>query len=908
MPSPILTVDQYNLVLSGGYRGADYIIACPNTVIFAARVNGTPSTSVFAQFNYDTVTTGAYTDIAIGQAVLISHTSNIREAFSRGRVRKTPTALTLYINECSDAIVDNDYIFVVDTYDVVEKLRHGAFADWDVAFHKVPPIVKGLQSAYVKLTTASSASLSLSPVGQALTKSATISSYAWSIPGVTYTTGSAATQNIVITVPSGHRWGRLTVTDSNGVSNWFVFQIIVGDPQADTFFRLCHEPPDIAADWQTGYTASTQYWNGVDDLLDMTRIVIVSQETYNDGAPDWGSVRFVGYFADDKQNITGDETYAQLIDADITLSGFLPLAGELTFSPIAVRHDTTPTAWDEIHTPTPQRIVTHILAVHSTLFNLCACDFGTIDDTYFTGDFNVAPESLMDAVQTVLEEINGQLTQDAAGQLVLERNANFLSDADRDALDTVTPTSLTLGEGMRFSLQHGHQRKVGSVEVGFAVFNTTTNTRYFLRANAPANGAGRGQEHRSIQSQLLAANTVTLDAAPEAGDRAGHWLEWLNPTDTMSIDLDDGLGFLSPSAAQWYTFTIPASNWIRGLGIDSATRWLLTRISVRVNADGTRSNQGEFRRETRGGTANIQVSLVPSVTETELAVLPVRAVMAAFPPSSSINYDSTSPTTRQPRRPFDGWASSPLTPEQAAQAAAAQAEPGCWVQSPPVNFKNPSNVSSNFVTTLGETYTITVSGSAQIQSGAGPCLDADRFTIGTVDSIVGNEITVSSELHTGSYRIRWGDPGDPSGCCTLQAFEVVSGAIWSATAYDCDGGFVNVNVLPDDMYYYDHFSPLGAYTFKFTLGDGDGIPRFADAFYIWEEDDDGEPINVELNPLGGLYLDNAAVSVPPPFSSNHEYEITFTGTGNVILSRFNDDDYSDNASLILYMKICGPGA
>lgn len=79
---------------------------------------------------------------------------------------------------------------------------------------------------------------------------------------------------------------------------------------------------------------------------------------------------------------------------------------------------------------------------------------------------------------------------------------------------------------------------------------------------------------------------------------------------------------------------------------------------------------------------------------------------------------------------------------------------------------------------------------------------------------------------------------------------------------------------------------------------------YADAFYIWQKDDDDNIINVQLNPVGGLYLDNSPVSVPPPFSENHTYTIPFTGTGNVLLARFQDNDYTDNQSVLLYIDVC----
>lgn len=81
---------------------------------------------------------------------------------------------------------------------------------------------------------------------------------------------------------------------------------------------------------------------------------------------------------------------------------------------------------------------------------------------------------------------------------------------------------------------------------------------------------------------------------------------------------------------------------------------------------------------------------------------------------------------------------------------------------------------------------------------------------------------------------------------------------------------------------------------------------YADAFYIYNLDDNDNPINVELNPVGGLLLNGLAISVPPEFNPNHEYTFVYTGDGNQTPFTFYDSDYSDNQNLVLYIKVCGP--
>src|SRR5688572_19178710 len=98
MPFPSAALSAGNLESLRGtstvnptYAAAQFISLCPNTTVFAARVNGAPSGTSYAQIAYDTVTTGAYTDIVVGQTIYISASNSIRAAYFIGRIRATPT-------------------------------------------------------------------------------------------------------------------------------------------------------------------------------------------------------------------------------------------------------------------------------------------------------------------------------------------------------------------------------------------------------------------------------------------------------------------------------------------------------------------------------------------------------------------------------------------------------------------------------------------------------------------------------------------------------------------------------------------------------------------------------------------------------------------------------------------------
>lgn len=931
MTSPILDSDELDILDGGGYEGSAYLILGPQETVFAARVGTPPTLTSFAAFPFDTVTVGAYTDALEGQSILISRTNDRRKAYWRGRVREPFAAAIAYVDEDSPALADGDYIFVIDNYEALVKQRRLTYVDYDKPYEGLGPVAKGINCASAVLTTAATAEFSFpNLVGQALTKGTTIASYAWSIPDAVYTTGSAASQNPVIEVDTPYnRWGRLTIEDSDGVTRDLVFTLTAGDPNnpAHTFFRLCHDPIPITADWSNGYSTSVLFWRGLDDVLDRSRVTVVVEERFREGTLDnIGNVRFVGYLDATSSTIRGDEQHGQIKEVSVELAGLLQAAGELRFNPIAIRHTTTPTAWDQIDTPTPARVICHVLAQHSTLLNICALDFGAIDDTYFSGNTDVNQTSLMDAVRQVASEINAYITQGAAGMLSFERDPRLMDSAERDALPVVTPSPLTLGNGYSFKLDYISDEKVGAVEVGFVVFLTDTNTRYYLTANGPASGFGDGQGQQQIPNQLLSANSSIEDAKIEGGIRTGNLLALANARRVINMELTGGWDLINPSPGEWYNFIVAAADDPRGVGVAATERWLCVSKSATITRDGRQVPTAQFAEETSGGSYLNLVSYSPSVANTELAVLPVRSVMAAFPSLPSINYDTTDPTNRQRRGPFDGWVASPLTPEEAAAAALAQSRPGC--QTAATNFRYNSNVALGFTTVLGADYLLTVSGSALIGTSADSAINdftidqqgwtavnglfaiydpPDGWQNGGGGNISINRATVPNAAHTlvltfnqaSTEMIQVSNSDDFSGSSNYTPTAGVTRTINLGSDYVPGDGIsiIVVGVLDP---------ALRLESIEFLAGTGD--PLYADAFYSWEVDADNIPINVSLLSNKGLRLDNAAVSVPPPFSPNHIYTIPFTGTGNPINFRFEDTDHTDNQSAPFYLEACGEDA
>ncbi|PJF39129.1 MAG: hypothetical protein CUN54_09400, partial [Phototrophicales bacterium] len=128
MTFPIaLTSQQLNILRGVGspdpsYAAAQFVSIGSNTVVFKAQVNQASFAKSYAQVAYDTVTVGSFSDVEPGMTVFISSVDDIQQAKFALRVRKAATATTLFINETSVGIADDDFIFVVRDFRVWEKL------------------------------------------------------------------------------------------------------------------------------------------------------------------------------------------------------------------------------------------------------------------------------------------------------------------------------------------------------------------------------------------------------------------------------------------------------------------------------------------------------------------------------------------------------------------------------------------------------------------------------------------------------------------------------------------------------------------------------------------------------------------------------------------------------------------
>jgi hypothetical protein len=234
------------------YRYDKYLFIHAAETVFAARVNQASFTYPLAQVTFDTVTTGAWTDIGYGMTILFGSTAGASD-LGRQRVRAIGDSSTLLIGWSSRGthdgevnLADDAYITVLDDHRAWSRIpritSNGTlYKDYDIAAAtgaNAPPVANGgvgildfVDDSTSVITKDFDGSNSL-----ATAPGATISSYAWDF--VDGTPASAATATVSgVTFPQGFRWVTLTVTDSNTKTHTCYIPVAaIGDVEAETSY------------------------------------------------------------------------------------------------------------------------------------------------------------------------------------------------------------------------------------------------------------------------------------------------------------------------------------------------------------------------------------------------------------------------------------------------------------------------------------------------------------------------------------------------------------------------------------------------------------------------------------------------------------------------------------------------
>lgn len=611
--------------LAPHYAGSVYVSVCPSTTIYSARVNQATFTASFAQVTYDGGS-GTLADVVDGMTVLISHTNDRTAAFFTGRVRKAPGAATLYINETSANIQDNDYIFVVEDFAIRDKLGRMVSGvlkhDYEIGFRQLPPVIYNLKSAYVDWVTGASYQIAFAPLAVAATSGATISTWAWDVGDGTITVGSTSTQNITATFPAGFRHVYLTVTDSGNRTATRKIPVWAHSaaypPQLLTAGNL-----QVSANVASGVDATITGYANVDAILDNTLLVAwAAEEVYQDASgPITGdNIVFVGRIRKHTDTTRTDELFALDSERQYTIEGALTQLARIEQLPYEMLNKATPTLFGQITNMTLWRGIVYLLAECSTFLDLHSLKFIETTNTFLAPTRNPVG-NILNAVNDLAGSVNSAMQMNYNGSAEITYDARMLSTANRAAL--VTVANWTASDIIDIQHDHSHVRTVGRLKSTGGAYNSVSNLYATFESIAPGVAQDYPEGTGSLDRQVLTANVAGGVAQSELNTRAGNAFERAQETDTLTVTFMDGYhSVLIPSLDQWHTFTI-SDNAIN-ITLDSTIRWLLTEVTTSHNsAEGTKEVRAVFVRETQGS---------PGQTVTYPAIAEVPLLDPTFPP------------------------------------------------------------------------------------------------------------------------------------------------------------------------------------------------------------------------------------------------------------------------------------
>lgn len=937
-----LTTDQLDDLRDDVYWASINVAYCPNDVVFQALTNQGIAQGTFAQFNYDNVTVGAYTDVKVNMVVYITTSTSLRSPIWVGRVRELPTATVIKINETAIVLQEDWYVTVIDDRRYFEKLGRVApngdiLLDWNIAYSPPAPVIYNLQSGYVNPALTGSASFDFEPEADAVQPGETITGWLWEVADGTITSGTDTDQDITVSFPQGFRWVRLNVTSSNGQTNFMDFAVWVGTEFVIPNVVMPQISDDV--DSGAGYTVTIQGYHTeattlLRTLLNKTLVCLYSTEYLSPTIVT--NIDMIGRIINEDGGTRGDEQHSEIQEVGFEVQGIGAQMAAGSVSPFRLEDSTSPATWLQYEEPTPDRLFLHMATRLSTLSQICSLQRNIDNDIYVDKSLQNEETSFGAGVTRMLGYIQAKLNFAPSGEIRVEREAFY---ADGSALDTVADLDYDLGDLIEFNIRVEYQETSGSVVAAGSRYNRATGEVDYLTANAPPTSQGEGEFIKKLDGVLIPDGLTDDEAKTYLAELAGVFFALSQPLIKMRVRFFDAWrNILIPNCFQWYTFNLPANSNPRGLIFTSSQRWLLLSISRDIDTETGRTVcVGDFVLEPSPANAQILAALLPDVVVPELSALPPIDAYAAFPPNPAINYPTDDPDDfdLQPIDIGSGYqAYSPLDQNAAQEAANNAGSPGCRTFN--VFFSNPSNV-TGFTLQPAAIYTFTVSGDAQI-SVPGSCYDNESSFFELVTGTVQTDPTLNFvrapganqyaefeidfhqqvELADGSYiqfqQIIGAGFGPDDG-----QLEIYNGLTLVATLASRnnpnDGGYFwqQVNAGPAAgeiftraVFRYRWANGIGDVRGQIcTNGAGGPVDR-GDAFFHSYNPEAGGLAQAYVS--AGLYLQNAPVPTIPAFNPQHKYTFQFTGDGNPLLMRYAAADYSGIQNVPLVVEVCGPGA
>lgn len=723
MPFPIAITGPQQITLeTSGWWNRPLVALNPPEVVFMAQAAESLTTNSFITFLWDNATIGAYTDVWEGTIVYLSHTTNIRDNYWRGRVRLAPSATEFYIGLCPSELLEDDYLICVRDTDLFARVRNDTLVDGSITYRPLAPQTNGLPSCIVLYDSDNDGQVSYTSVQTGIVVDAAASSmasWAWDVSGSGSSSfNSAALQNPTITFQAGYHYLlRVIYADDQGTSNYQVVHVYA--------ITRTFSAPVISAvvaggwdgDLDDGWASTLTAYADVSTLIDRTHCVLFHVQHFGDNSstPIYDNILMCGRIRSDSITTEGSVEAGVVSQVTFTVEGITAYLRRLRIPNDIIRATGSPDEWGEITEPNPYRMAVYEFWVYTTLTNLGS--FGVESGSFAAWQIGGEPRGIdggyaLDVLTSILSPIKAFPNWAPSGELFLAITTSYRQDRSV----VVTVAVLTLADMLDYNVERDSSRTTAQVIAFGGSFNTGSNTFVLYSAQSPSIVYGDGGETRELTREILTTDASITDTAAELSDRASDEYAYNNPKPTLKITVYDSWCsvFIPTNYLRWAA-VIPASSNTLGIAYSASDYWQLQSVSNTINDDGTVDTSVDMPAETTFSDAQVIASLLPINLSNMNPVWPVLPNDPAYPTDPLEAYPTDSPGLDDLQaidNTSAGQAYTPFSPDIAAQMTAKQGKPRCKTLQ--VNFINSTNTESGWTTVLSADYLISLSGYAKI--------------------------------------------------------------------------------------------------------------------------------------------------------------------------------------------------
>lgn len=626
-----LTVDEL-ATIHGDSGAIEYAVTvCTNTVLLYGRINSDLATPTsWTRFDY-TALSGDWTDVEPFMVLLMGTENDINKYTSRGRVRpdlsedQGITASIVFCNQNSADFVDGDYFWIINSYDLTNRLSAASSQDPDTALelldYNLPggqlPACIGLQTAYVGDVDIVSGKLrihiDISASKQTDNRATSSLTQTWIIANATYIVGSNTSNIITVDVDPGEQWATLLLEDSLGQIRRRKFYINAHDISNPPFTDV--ESIKITGNLNNGWTSTLTAFNGLTDLLPSTFFVVWKRK----GIPSTfvrRNVAFVGWSMNQSAMVKGDANGVIESTATINLAGVFSRLSRLESQETPMYDVASPVKNGDIVQLTPQRTHLYYLDWYTTAGVLCDIDLQPFDNDF---NFPIIPTTgniAAEAMNSIAKQWNAVLEFAPWGAMSISRSVVFLDQADRDDLPVIcnyTAQDIVLPTGI--GRDFDRTINTGKTDANGAIYILSTKNVRDWQTRSPGHAQGEGSGSNILSNQILTASNNELDGLIELRQRGADFYEESNLQDTLTVTHPDTYGFIIPTKTELYTFDldllVPSDQGINHIVLDPSMLWTVEEINYTIKQLGSVDVETKYKRVPVKGFPGDDITINP---------------------------------------------------------------------------------------------------------------------------------------------------------------------------------------------------------------------------------------------------------------------------------------------------------